>query len=536
MLKVMLVDDEEIIRHGIRGTVEWEKLDMEVVGEAEDGQQGLAMLEEIHPDIIVTDIRMPFIDGLKFIEIVKKIHPEIYIVIVSGYDEFQYAQKAVNLGAYAYILKPIDLDSLNKILTRISVDFDSRRKRDNEFEQLKIRTQENLFASKGNIFKDIIYKRFEADEIEKRLSDFNIDVKNNYYAVVIVQIDDYYGTVENMDEEQSNFIQTSFYDLFDKSISEYNNLTAFKNSDCEYILCLMDEHREVLKDRISQISSTIRDSMKEITYYTITIAIGNIHDSILMLPNSYSEARSAVNYKFIVGKNHDIYYKSLNPIKNKLQIEDYNIDELISFVKCADEEGIKKSLNLLLTDIKAKGSDSYLYMQIITSNIYLQVVKMLNETGGLIEEVFADPIKTYKDIITKQAASDIIGELLSKLLIITNYIKVKKYGKFDIIIEKAKSFINKNYMKEDLPLQDVAKYVNMSTCYFSVVFKQEVGETFINYLTALRMEKAKELLILPGYKTYEISNMIGYSNSTYFSTIFKKYVGVSPTEYRNSLL
>lgn len=541
MLRVVLVDDEEIIREGIYRAVEWEELGFEVAGQAEDGEQALQIFAEVRPDLIITDIKMPFIDGLELIERIKPDYPEVYIVIISGHDEFNYAQKALKLGAFDYILKPIDLDYLKEMLLRIHSDYELRKKKESEIKVLREKITDNLPLFQEHFFKDLLAGRMSLQEIEKRSDESKFSLNGDFHAILIVQIDDYYLVTLYQDDQERNLLENSFDLLLKNTTIGAQGLYIFESKAGERVILVSEYSREDLVNKIAEFTGELHEKVGGLSGHpTLTVAVGNIYDSLSWLSKSYKEAMEALRYKYILGKSRSILFQDLE-ITSKKEFKSIilNEEEIISAVKQGDKKLVLERLKNLVATLQTEGSEgrrSYLYMQILVSSIYRQSLKLLQEAGGSAEEVFNDPLEVYNRILTFQTVQGMIGELANVLSSIIDYIEIKRYGKFDRLIEKSKEYLNQNFERDDLSLTDVARYVNMSTCYFSLIFKQEVGMTFIDYLTTKRIEKAKELLSTSQYKSYEISYMVGYNNPTYFSTIFKKYVGVSPTEYRGNFL
>lgn len=532
MIKVVLVDDEVIIREGIKSEINWEALGMEVVGVAEDGEEALELIEKTQPDIIITDVKMPFMDGLQLVEKIKPNYKNTYIVIISGHDEFEYAQKAIKLGAYDYILKPIDLDYLKEILLKIRSDEEIRKKKENEIDLIKQKAAVNLPLLKERFFEDVIYRRIEPESLSSALANLGFDKKCCCVAA-IVQIDDYNIITHDMDEERKTTLNIGFYNII-KEIKLDNNVIALSRKYDEYVICIMDKFKEILKTKGSDICNKIHSRANKLALYSVTISVGNYYDSIQFLNKSYNEALHALNFKFVVGKGKVIYFSDNVYVTQNGQVNiEYSILDLISSIKLCDKKLATEKLKKMIETINTKGSNSYLFIQIIVSNIYVELLKLIKESGGTVDEVLKNSIDIYKGIMGRQTLEEIMNDLLHIISKIIDYMDMKRSGNFNLELEKAKEFIRQNYMNDNLTLESVANIINMSPSYFSFVFKQKSGRPFIDFLTNVRIEKAKELLLLSDYKSYEISYMVGYDNPTYFSTIFKKLIKLSPTEYRN---
>lgn len=532
--KVVLIEDEAIIREGLLYGIDWVKFGFEVVGEAEDGEEGLELVADTEPDLIITDIHMPFMNGLQFIERVKAVRPETEIIIISGHEEFQYAQKALKMGVYEYMLKPIDVDYLERVLEQLRAKYDLRHKEASAVLSWKEQAAIGLSLEKERVLKDLLFGAIEAEEAAQLLEDF----KANYYGVMILQIDDYSILTNGMDETEIKEMERLFFHAVTSSVSGGERIVAVEDKKGECMVCLSDKYRETFKTKITELCNAIREKTSAIGPFTVTAAVGKLGDSLHAVRQSYKQALEALHYKFVVGGDQNIFYKDIEMISRQAQTSksDYNDSDLLSSIKTSDKERIRQCLFELMTDIQARGSNSYLYMQMIIGSLYIQVMKVLKDVGGSAEEIFKEPVEVYRQVMAHQTIEGMVGELLQVCLRITDYIESRKVGKFNQTIDKAKEYIKAHYAVEELSLENVATHVNMGTSYFSVIFKQETGETFIDYVTGIRMGKAKELLGISGFKAYEIAYMVGYNNPTYFSTLFKKWVGLSPTEYRNNVV
>jgi two-component system, response regulator YesN len=518
VIDVLLVDDEDMIRQGIMQSVDWNDFNMRVIGEAEDGEEALEIFSKHRPQVILTDIKMPFMDGLELLEKVKSENDDTYIIIISGYDEFQYAQKALKLGAFDFILKPIDLDYLEQILTKISTDFAEKIEKEKDVQALKEKVENSRSILQEGFFKDLIIRKIDRDAVEEKLKELEI-VESRYNTALLVHLDE----AENTNETFQN------KELFERE----DGIFCIELNQREYLLLIFGVHEHALKNKRSRICKKIRDEVN----VSLTIAFGNIYPSILRLSQSYEEALEALDYKFILGNGQNIDYNHIKDrvkaYSNVINNKDYDLIYSLDFT---DKQSLQKDINQLMSDIKNAGRDSYLYSQMIISNIYMSAIKALKEIGGNVEEVFKHPLEEFKQLASNPTLNKVEDKLLDMLFKIADYINERKFGKYVYIIEKAKLYIHQHHQNPDLSIEAVARYVNISISYFSILFKQETGQTFVDYLTTLRIEKAKYLLKVSGYRSYEISDQVGFNNSTYFSTIFKKYNGCSPTEYRKRIL
>lgn len=536
MLSVVLVDDEEIIRDGLFNGVDWGSLGLEVVGQAEDGEQALELVAAKKPDIVITDIKMSFIDGLEFIERVKPVYPGIYIIIISGYDEFQYAQKAVKLGAYDYILKPIDLDYFQGLLIKIIREHEQRCKKENEFKALRTRVAANLPLIRTQFIKDLISGGIEPDIIPLKLTELEM-IQCSWCQALLFQLDDFYLITRDLATEQCRELESSFNKLF-QTLDLDTETVVFENHSHEKVMVAWDGTEEDLDAKVQTWCHLVREAAGDSGQYTLTTAIGAPRDSLDKLAESYQEAASYLQFKFIIGKNREISRQDILEQKGRKEYkaDDLNETELLEALKLGDKQLVTEGVKALFQRMLAMGNDSSAAVQMMVSATYLQALKLLREVGASAEQVFNDPFLVYKGIMAHQTISGMQEELQNRLLSVADFINQRKNKRLTQIINKAKQYISKNYAKDNLSLEEVAAHVKISPCYFSFTFKQEEGINFIDYLTMIRIEKAKTFLTASAYKSYEVSYLVGYNNPTYFSTIFKKCVGLSPSAYRTRYL
>lgn len=512
MIKVLLVDDEEMIRQGIADSIDWEKLNMKVIGHAEDGEDALEIFTEHTPQLILTDIKMPFMNGLELVEKVKSQNPDTYIIIISGYDEFHYAQKAIKLGAQDFILKPIDLDDLEKMLSKISQDYDSKLHKENEEKVLKEKVDNSLHILQASFLKDLLFSNVDPDSIAEKVKELQIN-EASYGNVLLVKVDE--------NENTKNVLSNLSGDEEDLFVLEMGRT--------ELIMIILGATEDSVRRKMKLILNKIRNEEQT----SLTTAYGNITAPIKGLSQSYREAMEALEYKFILGSGKTISFESVKgKVKEYSSIINSKDYEIIYGFDFTNKQSIKRDVNVLMDNIKSAGRDSYLYSQMIISNIYMEAIKTLREYGGSVEEVFEHPINMFKQLASRPTLEMVQDELLITLFKIADYIDDRKHGSYSYLIEKARQYISQNFQNANLSIDTVARHLNISNSYFSILFKQETSQTFVDYLTAIRIEKAKTLLKASGYRTYEISDQVGFNNPTYFSTTFKKHTGHSPSEYR----
>ena len=413
MYKVFLADDEAAMRLGVRNNIDWDNSDFILAGEAPDGEMALSLMQEIMPDILITDVRMPFMDGIELSRRVRKTMPWIKIIILSGHDEFEYAKQAISIGVEEYLLKPVTsgilLETLKEVASRIRDD----KERARNIEDLKNDAMKNRVEK---LLSDILYGNIQPEEAVSAAETLNLPVLSDYYLVMIVEL-------HCLSPENYNLLSGACA-YVSGIVAEWGN-SLFLSQGPDRIVCILkSKDQAAIEEEAFTMAGALKYEVERFGLFTVTAAIGSAVPDLRGWPKSLTDA--------------DMTRRSLNLI-NKKQI-------------------------VSIRDISpAKGS------------------------------------------------------------------------KYDDIIAKAKAYIEENYDQPDITLHTVASEVHISPNHFSTVFRQETGETFINWLTALRVERATALLETTGLGTADIGYAVGYNDTHYFSYVFKKNTGKSPKEYRASL-
>lgn len=533
MLKVILADDEAIIRNGMKKAIPWDELELEFVGTAADGREALQLAIEMKPDIIITDIDMPHLNGLEFIKELRKQHEDNYIIIVSGYDEFEYAKQCIKLGVVDYVLKPIDLDALIDLLKRIKEEDAGKKKSEQEVEELKKTLEDSRNEAQDNILFKLLLNPSEFNEEELIKYQLEPDQYGTCSALRLKELDVLKANSLPMDID--HYFE-KFVRLIKETIEEENIRIYCNQKEGQVILLFINKNQIILENQIRYGLYRIRAAVRAASGFEYHCCVGRVFKGLAKLGNSYHDVQEMLDYSFVYSENKDLYYEEYENIKKSPGNDiGRNIIQSMGTLRTFDKEIIGKTLESISQMIRTAGVDCFTVTQIAVGTIYGEVIKVLGELEYSIDDITGDSVDAYKKILSCNNLDETMKELYDFLCIICDYINMnKKDGIYNPIIEKAKMYIKNNYSNPALSLDEIAGTLNISPGYLSILFKQVSKKSFINYLTAIRMEKAKELLIYSNLKTYEISYKVGYDNPTYFSTTFKKNIGSKPKEYREA--
>ncbi|WP_234124727.1 response regulator transcription factor [Clostridium hydrogenum] len=529
MFSILIVDDDKIIRMGLKKIIESNMEGFEVIGEAPNGVKALEVIKELRPDILITDIKMPVMNGIELINNINKLSLKIRSIVLSGFDDYKYIRETFKNGAVDYILKPISNDTLFELLTKIKSDIENERLEEERNNLYKSQIRQVNLMLKQEILSKLLKKGFHTDEyFKEEIKKLDIQ-ENDHFYLGLVDEDKYFDWEEEGKYEGKNL------DSLKNSV--YNELNYY--SEIETIICEIDDRIAVLvishKDKSDNKLEKIMDLLEKLKGKvgkdidkTISIGMSQCFYGLEDINKAYNQVKLAMENRFYCGGNSIYIYKNENDYAN--EIDSNNLETLI---------------NSLINGIELCSKEKVaMYAEKILNFIYKERLKPIRFRTLLSDIILriANSNKDFKSLVTsKEKGFDFY---ISKL---DTYLQVKRYFISELqhyvdemskmrcergmkIIEKAKEFINKNYRKE-ITLKDVADYVYLNPNYFSELFKNEVGENFIEYLIETRINASKELLKSGSLKVYEIAEAVGYKEAVSFSRAFKKVVGVSPKEY-----
>ncbi len=517
MMKVFLVDDEIAIRENLRNSFPWEEKGYQLVGEAPDGEMALPMLRDLNADILLTDIRMPFMDGIKLCEEVQRTMPWVERIILSGYDDFTYARKAISLGVKEYLLKPVTAAELEAALNRVSRQIEEKR-----------RDRENLTAlrerlSSGNQFlRDKLLASLFTDEGDseddaamlRQMRELGVNLKAGCYAVIDI----------------------AFPAEGEKRISCRNALTSLAEmSGGGVYVCgapkgaralVLGDNPEDTEERAYSFANSAMHLPELAQEKRLLISVGETVTDFRDIRQSMKGARHA---RHLQGPeaNEERRIIGVNESNSLLQpLSETELSPLYERLQYASEEEVEP----ILTEY-TRSLDPSLALGYLRVAGLLAARRIIQEGEGIPKEVLSDDVVEEALRTEGEEGFRLLAELLRKAIAFRNR---NRAGYGDPTISRARAYLSEHYADPNLMLQDVAGEVHLSQSHFSTVFAQETGLTFTQYLTALRIGKAKELLEATEMRSSQIAQEVGYNDSHYFSYLFKKTTGMTPSEFRRN--
>jgi two-component system, response regulator YesN len=521
--KVFFVEDEIITREGIRDNVDWQASGFEFCGEATDGEMALPLLRTAQPDVLITDIKMPFMDGLQLSKIVRERMPWVKIIILSGHDEFEYAQKAIGLGITDYLLKPVTVHKLQTVLQKLTSQLNQERKEQDTLKKLQEQIEENRTMLRERLLFKLIVGAVSSSEAVEAGQRLGLDLIARHYLVVILKLE-LGDRTEQYDHDEYQQVQRVLTELAEKNPDIFvlkrdwgDIILIMKGSTPEYL----EEERDLLLEEISQTVAKTR--------YQLTIGLGASRERIADISQSFKDALVHIQNPV------NITVPMLNQSVEGGELLNLDKAAIENYLRCGVKDEFDKFFNAYLHPLGETGLKSSLIKNYVFVDVILATAKLVNELGGDIERVLPE-LSSLETILPNVKSVEQLREQAYKIISIgLTYRDSRPNGQHVYLIRQAKAYMEHRYADPELSLNDVAAQANLSASHFSAVFSQETCQTFKEYLTEIRINKAKELLRMTRLRSADIAYQVGYNDPHYFSTVFKKNTGLSPIEFRSQV-
>lgn len=544
MLKIFLAEDEVVVRETIKRMIPWEELGFELVGEAADGEMALPLLIRQQPDLLITDIKMPFMDGLTLARLAKKEIPGLKVVILSGYDDFNYAKQAIGIGVEDYLLKPITKNALIERLSEIRSRYEHEKTQKEYYEKFQREMQAYEKNSSRDFFEALVGGSMDMMEVYKRAEKLGLDIVAEAYNVLIFTMncdEDFSGQRDEYSSWEAESLE-----LLENFFAGHSSAMLFRSNIFSYGVLLkgqretIEENTRACVDEIRKILSR-QDGRRE-----WFLAVGQSVERLSQIQKSYHTASRAFSQRYLYDENI-LYYDEMETMEHpggqaetednaylqKVDVNALNPAILQKFLSNGLQEETENFVKDYFYAIGQEPMESLVFRNYVILNVRFSVISFIKGLGcdtnemesADTEEVLAESGKNMESAIAY--AKKMISQEIE--------IRDQNSGnKNRSILKTAVDFIDSHYMDEEISLNTVANVANVSSNHFSALFSQNMGQTFIEYLTTLRMNKAKELLRCTGMRSSEIAGEIGYKDAHYFSYLFKKTQGMTPSDYRKA--
>ncbi len=530
MFKVFLAEDEIVVREGLRNNIAWEQYGFTCVGDAADGEMALPLIRQLKPDLLITDIKMPFMDGLALCDFVRKELPDTHIIIISGYDDFKYAQQAISKGVDEYLLKPITRSVMAGVLSELQRKLENEREMKDYMLKFRQETREYEQFARRRFFERLVQGKLSAEEIYRGAEDLDADITARCYNIVMLSLHEPNPALANDYTNGTSELQ----DQLVQYITCCPEFLLFRWNLNTYAILIKGEP-EGIDEATARCIENIARRCGEVNGAAWYVAAGEPVERLSSLPLCFSTASRILSYSYLCPSQHILTTDSINELKRGVSddMEDSVIDpeQIKLFLANGETEEVDEFVGRLLSQVSENVLNSFLFCQ------YLCITACF-AASGYIESIGCDQKLLPRPDISKSTDLNLpetVQAYVKSVLRTAIELRENEYSKrYRDMLQKAMDFINENFADAELSLNRVAKEINISPNYFSAVFSQEVGQTFTEYLTNCRMEEARRLLRGSSMRSSEIAEAVGYKDPHYFSFLFRKIQGCTPRDYRNN--
>lgn len=527
MYSIVILEDDYIVRKSLAGNVEWEKHGFIVKGVAEDGETGLELIKKYRPDIIVSDIKMPFVDGLEIARHVRDEYPESRVVLLTGYDEFEYIQEALRLRVYDYVMKPVEEEYLISVLKKAAEDINNQLK-------LKKQLAESMPVLRQQFLSGLLAGRMKKEDIRNELKFHEIQFEEGWFCVYTIKVDGYQEDPQSRNLSEFNILKLHIKNMLGTILHRpYEGLifdagirlvVIIRFSDCNGKQ-LLEKSMEVGEMMLQEISCNLKT--------TITIGVGRVYFGYDSIPVSYEESLAALEYRHIFGKGQILHIDDTGfpTVGGFMEFKgrDRDIAMKVKLGLAGEATGIMDDIE---KELISKDYVSLEYIKLVAIEITFHIFKELENSAYSDAVRNVDFYEIYMELNKSETINEIFSIVKGLINRFASFVNNQREKLQKSITEEAINYVEENYSNENLSLKDVSGHVHINPTYFSMIFKKEKGINFSDFLYEYRMKKAMEIIRNSDKKVYEVAEEVGYSNSQYFSVCFKKFTGMSPLEYR----
>jgi len=540
MIRILVVDDELFVRERIKGCIDWESIGMKIVGETEDGIEGIQKLEELQPDIVITDISMPCMNGLEFSNFIRENYPKIKVVILTGYSDFDYAREAISAGVLHYLLKPVNKNEIMKIMLQLKEMIEQQQIIEDYVGDLKKDSREYYNKRRQEIFQIMVEHEDSRKDLilQAEFKKYFHKIKAEYRAVLVIEksivVEKHDSNPQKRDmisdKEESMLWIYAVTNVMNEIFEKYMETEILHENGQRGILLIGCTEQSIWNHYSWLVQKAARYIKKHLGII-ITVGVSNLHYGLQEIALAYKEANIALKNKLILGEGQIIAYTDIQDTMGKIRIPVGIHTELLVCMRLNNFKAVQEKIKDIFEEIK-KEKMSVDNIYIILAEVMLVLTEYAKEKNL---EAFSNVEVSHfvQNIMDNHhSLEDIETEILGQFRVLLASNEEMGQQGYTSIMRKAKKYIDEHYQNQDMKLEVIANHAGISPCYLSNLFKKESKISLNDYITRKRMQRTKELLEQGGCTLAEITERVGFADPYYLSKCFKKIYGVSPTRYK----
>lgn len=534
MFEVLLVDDEALVRDAISTNMKWEELGYHLSGACKNGKEAMEFLALNTVELVITDICMPFVDGLELAQYIYEKHTDTKTIILSGYNEFEYAKTAVKYQVVEYVLKPVTVAELSEILLRVKETISEERTKKESLHKLTASYQKNLPILRSRYLNQLVkgmHKQQTEDKLHEKLKELHRDIKGDCYITTLMTVENTEEFIKATPEAANDLPEFILFNILEEMTAGDDKLLVFQDLNNNTAILMSGSFEGILLEKLLKVYESSKAMMKQYFGLGVTLGIGCSVNLLNKVHKSYEGAVNALEYRFLYGQDRVLFIRDfveMDQVKN-IDLSD-DIRKLALAVKINSQEEMAESLKGIITRLRNMVlSSARIY--ICVQNIMVALNNLVDSLNLTDEEITEKQNNLLKLLYSMKTLEEVEKVLCDYCYYIGGVLAEQRdsFCKKQAII--AAEYIEEHYMDENLTLQTMCSDLAISMSYFSTIFKRYTGETFIEALTKKRMKIAMEFLANTSLRVYEIAEKVGFYDPHYFAITFKKFTGMTPKEY-----
>lgn len=524
MFDLMIIDDDVYVRERLKAMIKWDSIPVRLVCEAGDGETGRELYSIYHPKIVITDIMIPIISGLDLVSEMLKEDPELLVIVVTGYNDFEFAKRALALGAFNLLSKPVFEDTINENLMNAVAHLEKRRREQSSYTALQQLVNNNLPQMQEMYLANLTRQKPKNPAmIKAKLAQLKVPCNGPYYTVALIA----YDKQEETHEEITFFLRDTLIACLEECGC---SMCSFVDSN-GWLNCIVNSGKAMPNDCIEAAIIKTAEQTKFVHDVGISAGIGTTVDRIEHVYQSYDEALTTINYQNLLGENSVAHYRNLERLESSLPMQDPIYGYLLQQFRVGNTEVLFDAIN---SKVATYDLNNHTGRKQVRNFLFEFITTIINDAmhQGLDMDQLENHTAMLVNVFQNPDLQACISEVQTLTTNLINKLKLKHSSNTNHLVSLAKEFIGKNLQDKNLDMDMVSNNIGLSRFYFCKLFHQVEGISFTNYLKQERINLAKKLLVTTNLKVFEISDACGFSNAKYFSSVFKQVVGKKPLEYQ----
>lgn len=531
-LRMCVIDDIKTVVQGISNQIDWSSYGIRIVGTANNGDKGIELIQETEPHIVLTDIRMPKKNGLEMMKQVLDKYPRIKFVFLSGYSEFQYAQEALQLGVFDYIVKPFTPQKIIDVVVKAKKAIEEEMVETRRYSEMEKKLRESLPYLRQEYFQLLLQFRTTPEQAAKRWDFLNIGLERERFVVMLTEIDQFDEQTASLPVQEVELIRFTMHNILEESVRQHTRGFVFRDNTNRFVAIF----NPPASSSAETISEQFRVNAEKFSRYTVSVGLGEEVQAVHQISHSYSQALAALSYNFYTGGNTVYDYRNMSPLHQTApRYSPEKEKELFYYLRSGNLHKAYEMIDELFDiTVTAPNPPAPEVVKGIFNELVFLIIRVFSEKLPREEMEGIQRHLLYIKNLSTHKLKELQGNVKELCRMGCELIQKQHVEDTNRVVEQVIMHIRHD-VASNMTVNDYAKLVFLSGSYFANLFKKVTGMTVIQFVTTERMEHAKKMLV-EGKQVQEIAQTLGYEDRPHFSELFKKHTGMTPSEFKQQYM